>query len=43
MIAFTALDEAEVRRHTVDSEFDGYCQKGRSPVDLIALIYSFTN
>jgi hypothetical protein len=28
IIAFNALDPYEVRRHLVDHEFDGYCQKG---------------
>lgn len=27
IVAFTALDEAEVRRHLADQELDGYCQK----------------
>ncbi len=40
IFAFTALDEAEVRRHTVGSEFDGYCQKGQPPATLIALLLS---
>jgi two-component system OmpR family response regulator len=38
IIAFTALDELEVRRHLSDHEFDAYCQKGQSPVRLLALI-----
>ncbi|WP_259294902.1 response regulator [Paraburkholderia sp. DHOC27] len=38
IIAFTALDEAEVRRHLSDHEFDGYCQKGEGPVRLFELI-----
>jgi two-component system OmpR family response regulator len=41
IIAFTALDETEVRRHAVAGEFDGYCQKGQSPVHLTALIRFF--
>ena len=40
IIAFTALDEAEVCRHIVDSEFDGYCQKGQTPANLFALVMS---
>jgi two-component system, OmpR family, response regulator len=40
IVAFTALDESEVRRHIVDSEFDGYCQKGQKPAELVALIMS---
>ncbi len=38
IIAFTALDDVEVRRHLVDGEFDGYCQKGQSPAALVALL-----
>jgi two-component system OmpR family response regulator len=38
IIAFTALDETEVRRHLTDREFDGYCQKGHGPGHLAALI-----
>jgi two-component system, OmpR family, response regulator len=38
IFAFTALDETEVRRQVVDSEFDGYCQKGQSPATLITLL-----
>ncbi|AME26888.1 response regulator [Burkholderia sp. PAMC 26561] len=41
IIAFTALDEAEVLRHLLHTSFDGYCQKGQSPGVLIALIDSF--
>jgi two-component system, OmpR family, response regulator len=41
IIAFTALDEEEVRRHLADHEFDGYCQKGQPPTTLLALIWSF--
>lgn len=40
IIAFTALDEAEVRSHIVDSEFDGYCQKGQAPANLVTLVLS---
>jgi two-component system, OmpR family, response regulator len=43
IIAFTALDEAEVRRHPVGNHFDGYCQKGQSPAQLVALIMSLTH
>jgi CheY-like chemotaxis protein len=42
IIAFTALDEVEVRQQVVDSEFDGYCQKGQSPTHLVALILALT-
>jgi two-component system OmpR family response regulator len=38
IIAFTALDESEVRRHLKDDEFDGYCQKGKGTDHLVALI-----
>jgi len=41
IIAFTALDEEEVRRQLVDHEFDGYCQKGQPPTTLLALIWTF--
>ena len=41
IIAFTALDEAEVLRHLFHTSFDGYCQKGQSPLVLVALINSF--
>lgn len=41
IVAFTALDESEVRRHLSDSEFDGYCQKGQSPAKLLELITKF--
>ncbi len=43
MIAFTALDEAEVRRHLTDQEFDGYCQKGQTPANLLALVMTFAH
>jgi CheY-like chemotaxis protein len=39
IVAHTALDEAEVRRHLITGdEFDGYVQKGWPPAQLIALI-----
>lgn len=41
IVAFTALDEAEVRRHLADQEFDGYCQKGQAPTSLVGLVTSF--
>lgn len=41
IIAHTALDETEVRRHQVD--FDGYIQKGRSLPQLVALIRLLAN
>ncbi|OTP72826.1 MULTISPECIES: response regulator [Burkholderiaceae] len=41
IIAFTALDESEVRRHLIDNEFDGYCQKGQPPTKLFGLVTNF--
>jgi CheY-like chemotaxis protein len=41
IIAFTALDEADVLRHLLHTSFDGYCQKGQSPTVLVSLINSF--
>jgi two-component system OmpR family response regulator len=41
IVAFTALDEAEVRRHLADQEFDGYCQKGQAPTSLVDLVVGF--
>jgi CheY-like chemotaxis protein len=38
IVAHTALDEAEVRRHLTGHEFDGYVQKGRPHGQLVALI-----
>jgi two-component system, OmpR family, response regulator len=38
IVAFTALDETEVRRHLTDHEFDAYYQKGQPPGDLAALL-----
>lgn len=43
IIAHTALDETEVRRHQADSDgFDGYVQKGQPLGQLIALIQTLT-
>jgi two-component system, OmpR family, response regulator len=42
IVAFTALDEAEVRKHLADQEFDGYCQKGQTPANLVGLVTGFT-
>jgi CheY-like chemotaxis protein len=43
IVAHTALDELEVRRHVVTGEeFDAYMQKGRSPAQLVALIRILT-
>jgi CheY-like chemotaxis protein len=41
IIAFTALDETEVKRQLSDHEFDGYYQKGQSPTKLVALVLNF--
>jgi two-component system OmpR family response regulator len=41
IIAVTALDESDVRRKSIDHEFDGYFQKGQSPTGLIDLVKSF--
>ncbi|RFU44547.1 response regulator [Paraburkholderia sp. DHOC27] len=41
IVAHTALDEAEVRSHLSDSEFDGYSQKGQPLARLLDLIKSF--
>jgi two-component system, OmpR family, response regulator len=43
IIAFTALDETEVRRLAGEGHFDGYCQKGQSPANLVALITTLTD
>jgi two-component system, OmpR family, response regulator len=42
IIAFTALDEAELCRHLTGQAFDGYGQKGQSPANLLALVMAFT-
>lgn len=42
IVAFTALDETEVRRHLADHEFDAYCQKGQPPSQLVALLKQLT-
>ncbi|SDR54045.1 Response regulator receiver domain-containing protein [Paraburkholderia fungorum] len=42
IIAHTALDETEVRRHEIAAgDFDAYLRKGRSPAQLIALLRFF--
>jgi two-component system, OmpR family, response regulator len=38
IIAFTALGEDYVRDQGVNAGFDGYCQKGNTPGDLVRLI-----
>lgn len=42
IVAHTASDEAEVRRHLTDGEFDGYLQKGWSLSQLVALVTTLT-
>lgn len=41
IVAFTALDEADLLQQLAHSTFDGYCQKGQSPTALVALIEHF--
>jgi two-component system OmpR family response regulator len=41
IIAFTALDEREIRRDPTGLEFDAYYQKGQSPSRLVTLIATF--
>jgi two-component system, OmpR family, response regulator len=43
IVAFTALDEAELRHHVVDHEFDAYYQKGQAPSRLATLVTLFAN
>jgi len=43
LIAYTALDEIKVHRRAVVCQFDGYFQKARSPIHLVALIHSSTS
>jgi len=43
IVAFTAFDEAELRQHVVDHEFDAYYQKGQAPSRLAALVISFAH
>ncbi|MEM5341381.1 response regulator [Paraburkholderia azotifigens] len=38
IVAHTALDEPEVRRHLTGDEFDGYLQKGREPEQIMSLL-----
>ncbi|SAK59091.1 response regulator receiver protein [Caballeronia calidae] len=38
IIAFTALGEETVRPEAVHAGFDGYCQKGNPPAELVRLI-----
>lgn len=41
IIAHTALDEAEVRRHAIGPEFDGYFQKAQPIEQLLRLMMEF--
>jgi CheY-like chemotaxis protein len=41
IIAFTALDEADILGHLSHPPFDSYCQKGQPPDVLVALIKTF--
>lgn len=43
IVAFTALDESEVRRQLSDHEFDAYCQKGQPPTKLLDLLWKLTD
>jgi len=43
IIAFTAFDEAELRQHVVDHEFDAYYQKGQAPSRLATLVTLFAH
>ena len=43
IVAFTAFDEAELRQHVVDHEFDAYYQKGQAPSRLATLVTLFTH
>ena len=39
IIAFTSLEECEVRRRGGGAEFDGYCQKAQPPSALVDFIH----
>lgn len=43
IVAFTALDEPQVRDKGIPAGFDGYCQKGQSPRDLISVIHAMAD
>jgi two-component system, OmpR family, response regulator len=43
IVAFTAFDEAELRQHIVDHEFDAYYQKGQAPSRHAALVTLFAH
>jgi CheY-like chemotaxis protein len=42
IIAFTALDENDVRQRLVNDEIDAYCQKGHATTHLMRLIETLT-
>ncbi|MEC5409361.1 response regulator [Paraburkholderia sp. MPAMCS5] len=42
IVAFTALDEREVRERGELAGFDGYCQKGQPPEELLTVIHTLT-
>ena len=41
IVAFTALEQEEVKRQMGDHEFDGYFQKGDPPIQLVSLMQEF--
>ncbi|MGV7240396.1 response regulator [Caballeronia sp. M23-90] len=43
IIAFTALDEKDVRQRLVNEEIDAYCQKGHATTHLMRLLETLTN
>lgn len=43
IIAFTALDEKDVRQRMVNEEIDAYCQKGHATTHLMRLIETLTS
>jgi two-component system OmpR family response regulator len=43
IVAFTAFDEAELRQHVLDHEFDAYYHKGRAPSRLATLFTLFAH
>jgi two-component system, OmpR family, response regulator len=43
IVAFTAFDEAELRQHVLDHEFDAYYHKGQAPSRLATLFTLFAH
>lgn len=43
IVAFTALDEREVREKGLTAGFDGYCQKGQSSGELVDMIHEMAS